>query len=112
MPRGLAIVYYRRNFLSASYSSLGRGLHAIGKLLKVGSNLSCVETKEIRERKSVWWATERSGRIAQHFPKSTEEGALRSEKNHPAFSRAREDELPQERLLIQNQYRVIVAQCF
>lgn len=99
MPRELTLGY-RRNVLSTSYSSLGRGLHAMGKLLKVGSNLSSVETKETRERKSVGWATERSGRIAQHFPKSTEEGALRSEENHPAFSKAREDELPQKRLLV------------
>lgn len=100
MPRGLAIVYYRRNVLSTSQSSLGRGLHAIRKLLKVGSNLRSVETKETRERKSVGWAIERSGSIARHFPKSAVEGALRSEENHPAFFRAREDELPQERLLI------------
>lgn len=68
----------------------------MGKLLKVGSSLSSIETKEPRERKSVGWATERSGRIAQHFSKSPAEGALRSEENHPAFSQAGEDELPWE----------------
>lgn len=50
-------MYYRRNFLSTSYGSLGRGLHTMGKLLKVGSSLSSIETKEPRERKSVGWAT-------------------------------------------------------